>query len=108
MPECVFCQIIKRKARAKIEYEDEEVIAFWDIKPAAPIHILIVPKKHIESINEIKKEDQSLIGKLVFVAKKLAQKKEIEKSGFRLIINTGPWSGQIVPHLHVHLLGGGA
>lgn len=106
MSNCIFCQIVKHKLPAKIEYEDEELIAFWDIKPAARIHILIVPKKHIESVNELKKEDMGLVCRLIEVALQLAKKRKIEKSGFRLIINTGPWSGQIVAHLHLHLLGG--
>jgi histidine triad (HIT) family protein len=106
MSKCIFCQIAEKKAEAKIEYEDDEIIAFWDIKPAARIHILIVPKKHIESVNELTKKDQALIGKIILVAKELAKKKKIERTGYRLLVNTGPWSGQIVPHLHFHLLGG--
>lgn len=105
--ECIFCQIVQKKAPAKIVYEDEEVIAFWDIRPSAPIHLLIIPKKHLDSLNEAQKNDQFLLGKLILVAKQLAVEHKVDQSGFRLVINTGPWAGQIVHHLHLHLMGGG-
>jgi len=105
--ECIFCQIIQKKSPAKIVYEDEEVVAFWDIRPSAPIHLLIIPKKHLASLNEVKEADQLLLGKLLLVAKKLAAAHKIDRSGFRVVINTGPWAGQIVNHLHLHLMGGG-
>jgi len=104
---CVFCQIAKKAMPAKIEYEDEEVIAFWDINPSAPVHLLIIPKEHISSLNEIKPENQQLLGKMILVAKRLAEQKKIEQDGYRLVVNTGPWAGQIIHHLHLHLLGGG-
>ena len=106
MPECIFCKIAKKEAPAKIEYEDNDVMAFWDINPKAKIHLLIIPKRHIKSILDVKKEDMSLVCKLINVAQQLAKEKKIDKSGFRMTINTGPWSGQIVEHLHLHLTGG--
>lgn len=106
MTDCIFCQIAAGKLAAKIEYKDQEIIAFQDINPKAPIHILIIPKKHLSSINNLQAQDAELIGKLVLVAQKIAKEKGIAGSGFRLVFNTGPDSGQIVPHLHLHLLGG--
>uniref|UniRef100_A0A7V3J9H1 Histidine triad nucleotide-binding protein n=1 Tax=candidate division CPR3 bacterium TaxID=2268181 RepID=A0A7V3J9H1_UNCC3 len=103
---CVFCQIAKKAMPAKIEYEDEEIIAFWDINPSAPVHLLIIPKEHIASINDARPENQQLLGKMLLVAKRLAKQKKIEQNGYRLVINTGPWAGQIIHHLHLHLLGG--
>jgi len=106
MKECIFCQIIDHKIPAKIRYEDEEIIAFDDIKPKAPIHILIVPKDHIESLTQARESDLKILGKLMLTAKKIAQKLKILNQGFKIIINTGKGGGQIVPHLHLHLLGG--
>ena len=104
MPDCIFCKIINRKLPAKIEYEDEDILAFFDIKPAAKVHIIIVPKKHIESIKNIEKEDIEIIGKMIYTAKAIAQKKGLK--GYKLIFNVGREGGQIVDHLHLHLLGG--
>lgn len=83
------------------------MVAFWDINPKAKVHLLIVPKRHIRSIIELKDEDAPLIGKMVLVAKKLAEKKGIADDGYRLVFNAGKHSGQIVDHIHLHLLGGG-
>lgn len=104
--DCIFCKIVKKESPAKIEYEDKEIIVFWDIKPSAPVHLLVIPKKHISSLNEASEEDVLLLGKLLKVAKEMANKKNIAKSGYKVIINTGAWAGQIVPHLHLHLMGG--
>ena len=106
MTDCIFCQIAAKKLAAKIEYEDDEIIAFDDINPKAPVHILIIPKKHLTSINHLRAENAELVGKLILVAQKIAKAKKIDRSGYRLVFNTGPDSGQIVPHLHLHLLGG--
>lgn len=106
MKDCIFCSIIAKESPATIEYEDDDVLAFWDVDPKAPIHILIVPKKHITSITQIQKEDIPLIGKLVYVGKILAQKKQIDEDGYRLVFNVGRLGGQIVDHIHLHLLGG--
>jgi len=106
MTECVFCRIIAGKAPGEIVYSDEQATAFRDIHPVAPVHILIVPNKHIASLNDLTPEDEPLIGHLFTVARQLAQEQGIDGSGYRLIVNTGPHSGQAVFHLHLHLIGG--
>jgi len=100
--ECIFCKIIKKEMAADVVYEDNNIIAFKDIYPKAPVHILIVPKKHIESVNYVEEEDKDLMGELILVAKKIAQEKELK--GYKLSINVGRDGGQIVDHLHLHLL----
>jgi len=107
MEPCIFCAIAKKESPATLEYEDEDVVAFWDVNPKAKVHILIVPKKHIPSITQLKEGDEILIGKMVMVAKKLAEKKGIAEDGYRLCINAGKHSGQVVEHIHLHLMGGG-
>jgi len=105
---CIFCAIAKKESPATLEYEDEEIVAFWDVNPKAKVHILIVPKKHISSITELQEGvDELLIGKMVMVAKKLAEKKGIAEDGYRLVFNAGKHSGQVVEHVHLHLMGGG-
>ena len=107
LPEdCIFCKIVANKAPAEILYRDDLVTAFRDIHPAAPVHILIVPNKHIPSIKELTEEDESLIGHLHLVAKQIAVEEGIAESGYRLITNTGHDGGQVVYHLHLHLIGG--
>lgn len=106
MPNDIFCQIIEGKATANMVYQDADVVAFWDIHPRAPVHILIVPRKHILSVSELKEEDTLILGKMALAAKTIAKQQGIFDTGFRIIINTGPDSGMIVPHLHMHLLGG--
>lgn len=103
---CIFCKIIAKEAPATIVYADEQVTAFRDIHPVAPTHILIVPNRHIESVNFIEAEDEPLVGHLVAVAGKLARQEGIHHSGYRLIVNTGADGGQTVFHLHLHLIGG--
>jgi histidine triad (HIT) family protein len=102
----VFTKIINKKLPATIEYEDEDVIAFIPLRLQAPVHLLIVPKKEIYTINDATKEDTYLLGKLISVAKSLAKEKGIAETGYRLAINTNEDSGQSVFHIHVHLLGG--
>ncbi|MCG1012707.1 histidine triad nucleotide-binding protein [Tepidanaerobacter sp. GT38] len=104
--DCVFCKIINKEIPAKIAYEDDQVIAFHDINPQAPIHLLIIPKKHIASIMEIDEENGGLLKEIVRVAQNLAKENNIDKKGFRLVVNTGEEGGQTVQHLHFHLLGG--
>jgi len=105
--DCIFCQIVAGEVPTEILYQDEEVIAFRDINPQAPTHLIIIPKKHIPSLTHLSgKADASLIGHMVNVANQLAQKEGILESGYRLAINCGEWGGQLVPHLHMHLLGG--
>lgn len=106
MTDCLFCKIIEKKIPAKIAYEDDQVMAFHDINPQAPLHLLIIPKKHIASINDLQDRDSAVIGYLHLVAKKLAIEYKIEKAGFRLVINNGANAGQAVDHLHLHILGG--
>jgi histidine triad (HIT) family protein len=106
MPNDIFCQIIEGKASAKMVYQDADVVAFWDIHPRAPVHILIVPRKHILSVAELTEEDAPIVGKMALVAGIIAKQESIFDSGFRLVINSGPDSGMVVPHLHMHLLGG--
>jgi histidine triad (HIT) family protein len=102
----IFTRIINREIPATIVYEDDQVIAFKDINPAAPVHILIVPKKEITSINEVTPADEAVMGHLFIVAKQVASEQGIAESGYRLIVNTGENGGQEVPHIHLHLMGG--
>ena len=106
MDKDIFCQIIEGKLPAKIVYEDAEIVAFRDIYPKAPVHIVIVPRKHIRSIAELTEEDASILGKMALAADKIARQEGIFDSGFRLVLNSGHDSGMAVPHLHMHLLGG--
>ncbi|MCI9177605.1 MAG: histidine triad nucleotide-binding protein [Clostridia bacterium] len=106
MEDCIFCKIIKGEIPAEKVYEDEEIIAFEDIHPAAPIHVLIIPKKHIATLMNIENEDTVLMGKIIQTTKKIAKQLGIEENGFRLIANCGPDSGQEVMHIHFHLLAG--
>jgi histidine triad (HIT) family protein len=103
---CIFCKIVSNEAKAAIVYRDEQVTAFRDIHPVAPTHILIVPNKHIESVNALGIDDERLMGHLVTTAGKLAKEEGIDESGYRLITNTGANGGQAVFHLHLHLIGG--
>ena len=103
---CIFCKIVSNEAKATIVYRDEQVTAFRDIHPVAPIHILIVPNKHIDSVGTLELDDEQIIGHIFTVARKLADQEGISKGGFRMITNTGAHGGQTVFHLHVHLIGG--
>ncbi|OGF99074.1 histidine triad nucleotide-binding protein [Candidatus Gottesmanbacteria bacterium RIFCSPHIGHO2_02_FULL_39_14] len=106
MTDCIFCKIIKGEIPAKKVYEDKSVIAIYDINPKAPVHILIIPKKHISSLMEINKGDKNLIGGIILRLKTVAQELGLDKSGYKVVVNNGPGSGQLVFHLHFHLLGG--
>jgi histidine triad (HIT) family protein len=106
MPECIFCKIVNGQAPATIVYKENGINAFLDIHPVAPTHILIVPDKHISSVNDILPEDEALMGQLFSVARELAEREGIHKDGYRLIVNTGAHGGQVVYHLHMHLMGG--
>jgi histidine triad (HIT) family protein len=106
MNECIFCQIIAKKAPAEIVYQDKQATAFRDTRPAANTHLLIIPNRHISSSNELDESSEQEIGHLFTVARKLAQDEGVANSGYRLIINTGPDANQTVFHLHLHLLGG--
>ncbi len=104
--DCIFCRIVAGEIPADILYQDEKVIAFRDINPLAPTHLLIIPKKHISSLAYLSEAESSLIGDMVDAANQLAKREGVSESGYRLVINCGEQGGQLVPHLHMHLLGG--
>lgn len=106
MDDCIFCKIIKKEIPSTIVYEDEEIIAFNDVNPAAPIHILVVPKKHIETLLEVSAGDDKLISHIYQVINKIAKERGFADNGFRVIANCGKDSGQEVMHIHFHVLGG--
>ena len=105
MKDCLFCKIAKGKAPAEFIYEDDKFIAFKDINPKAPIHLLIVPKKHIQSLNHLELKDKEFIGELILVAQKIAREQKVS-NGYKLIFNVGRGGGQLIEHLHLHLLAG--
>ena len=106
MTDCIFCKIIAGEVPGTIVYRDEQVTAFRDIHPVAPTHILVVPNRHIDSVNALAESDELLIGHVFTVAKQLAAQEGFAEDGYRLIVNTGPHAGQAVFHIHLHLLGG--
>jgi histidine triad (HIT) family protein len=106
MKDCLFCKIIAKEIPAKIIYEDENVLAFEDVNPQAPVHILFIPKKHISTTLDIQESEDPLIGHLFRAAASIAKEKGVAERGFRLVMNTNPESGQSVYHIHLHLLGG--
>ena len=106
MSDCIFCKIVNKEVPTNFIYEDEEIVAFNDINPQAPIHILVIPKKHISSLVDLNEEDENLIGKIFGVINKIAKKEGIDKNGFRVIMNCGEDAGQEVKHLHFHILAG--
>jgi histidine triad (HIT) family protein len=103
---CIFCQIATGEKPGKVLYEDGLCVAFEDINPKAPVHFLVIPRKHVASLNENAQEDEALLGHLLIVAARLAREKNIDGTGFRTVINTNAEAGQTVFHLHVHVLGG--
>ena len=106
MSNCLFCKIIDGDIPSKKLYEDDEMLAFYDINPAAPVHFLVIPKKHIENLLELEAEDSLLIGRLFYKAKELAKEQGFEEKGGRFVINAKKDGGQTVDHLHIHFLGG--
>ncbi len=106
MTDCLFCKIANRDISSDIVYEDDHVVAFKDLTPAAPVHTLIIPKKHISTINDIEIEDQSLVGHMILTAKQLAAENNLSEPGFRLVMNCNSEGGQTIFHIHLHLLGG--
>ncbi|MFC1864929.1 histidine triad nucleotide-binding protein [Chloroflexota bacterium] len=104
--DCIFCKIVAGEIPANILYQDEGIIAFPDINPVAPAHLLIIPKKHIPSLTQLSEAESSLVGDMVNTANQLAKREGIAESGYRLVINCGEQGGQLVPHLHMHLIGG--
>jgi histidine triad (HIT) family protein len=103
---CIFCQIVAGERPAHVLYQDTLATAFHDIHPVGPTHVLVVPNRHIASVNDLMPEDEALVGHLFTVARQLAEQEGIAQSGYRLIVNTGPHAGQAVFHLHLHLIGG--
>jgi len=106
MPDCIFCRIARREAPADIVFEDDEVVAFRDVRPQAPVHLLIIPKAHLESLDKAGERDQALLGRMTLAAQELARQEGIAEKGYRLVLNTNRWAGQSVWHIHLHLLGG--
>jgi len=106
MADNIFAKIIRKEIPADIVYEDECTLAFRDVNPKAPVHVLIVPKDDLPRISEAKPEDEPLLGHLLIVAAEIARQQGIDESGYRLVVNKGAHAGESVPHLHVHLLGG--
>jgi histidine triad (HIT) family protein len=106
MPDCLFCKIIAREIPASIVYEDERVLAFNDINPQGPTHVLVVPKRHIATLNDLGEGDDSIVGELVRRAAAIAKERGIDAGGFRAVFNTNRDAGQTVFHIHLHLIGG--
>ena len=103
---CLFCKIARHEAPAKYVHEDDSVVAFEDIRPRAPTHLIVIPRRHIESLNDLSSQDEPIIGHLHSVAVTLARERGLDQSGYRVVINTGRNAGQSVFHIHLHLLGG--
>lgn len=104
--DCVFCNIVARSVPAKIIYEDDDVIVIPDILPKAPVHMLVITKRHIPTVSAMVESDEILFGKMIFVANKVAKDAKVEETGYRLSFNVGREGGQVVPHVHLHMLGG--
>lgn len=104
--QCIFCKIAKKEIPASILFQDDEIMAIKDIRPLAPVHVLIFPIKHIESVNDFKKKDAEMIGRMILMAKKIAEDLDTADRGYKLLFRTGEWGGQEVPHVHLHLIGG--
>ncbi|MFC2068893.1 histidine triad nucleotide-binding protein [Chloroflexota bacterium] len=104
--DCIFCDIITGTMPSNTVYQNDDIIAFRDINPQSPIHIIIIPKRHVSSLVELTDADSSLMGHMIIVANQLAKKEGVANSGYRLVINCRKQGGQLVPHIHLHLLGG--
>jgi histidine triad (HIT) family protein len=106
MENCIFCKIIERQAPARFVYEDDTAVAIEDLRPQAPVHLLVMPRKHLEGLSTMTVEDEGLIGHLHGIAAQLAQERGLASRGYRTVLNNGAGAGQSVFHLHVHVLGG--
>ena len=104
--DCVFCKIVRGEIPSQIIYRDKDVVVFPDINPVTPVHLMVIPVKHITSLAEVTDADTALVAKMVAVANKVAREQGLSVKGYRLTINSGPDAGQVVPHLHMHLQGG--
>lgn len=105
MKGCIFCKIVSKEIPAKIAAENSLALAFYDVNPQAPVHILVVPKEHISSVLEIKENHQEVLSQMIFLAQRVAKLEGVDQTGFRLVFNCGPDAGQAVDHLHLHVLG---
>lgn len=103
---CLFCKIAQKDLPATIIYEDSDILAFHDIKPQAPVHLLVIPKRHVATINDVQDSDTNLLGAMILCAKKLAKEQGLSEQGYRLVFNVNSGGGQEVYHIHLHLLGG--
>lgn len=105
---CIFCDIkeVNKDVPGNIIFEDETVIAFHNIYPLAPVHVLVIPKKHIATVNDLQDDEEGLVGHMILIAKKIAKDLQISEKGYKLIFRVGEWGGQEVEHLHLHILGG--
>jgi histidine triad (HIT) family protein len=106
MAGCLFCDVVNGNVKANIVYQDDSIVAFKDIRPQAPVHLLLIPRKHLAGVLDIEPEDHALIGEIFQVAARLARAQGIAESGFRVVVNSGADAGQSVFHLHYHLIGG--
>src|SRR4030042_34763 len=104
--DCIFCKIANGESKSNILYQDDKRVAFADINPKAPTHILVIPRKHIASVADLSEADEALMGHLFTIANRLAKQQGISTDGYRLVVNCGPHGGQMVAHLHLHILGG--
>ncbi len=104
--DCLFCKIAKREMNTEFLYEDDIVVVFRDINPAAPVHLLIVPKKHIRSVNDLIEEEKEIVAHMMYAARNMAKKENINESGYKLLFNVEKGGGQVIFHLHLHLIGG--
>ena len=106
MEDCIFCKIANKEIPSNIVYEDEEILAFRDINPVAPVHILVIPKKHFDTVLDLNEEDEALVGRIYTVLNKIAKQEGIDENGFRIVVNCKEDGGQEVKHLHFHIIGG--
>ena len=106
MADCIFCKIAAGTIPAKLVHEDESVVAFRDLNPQAPVHVLVIPRKHVATVNDLEAADAELVGKMALAAQKVAKAEAVADSGYRLVLNTNAQAGQSVFHIHMHLLGG--
>ncbi len=104
--DCIFCKIANKELASDIVYEDEQAVAFRDINPQAPVHVLVIPRKHVAGIKSATADDEAIVGHCVLLARSIAQQEGLAERGYRIVINSGADAGESVPHLHVHVLGG--
>lgn len=104
--ECIYCKIVKKEIPSAVVFESEDILAFKDINPIAPVHILVIPKRHIENINQLEENDADMVGRMILAAKRIAKEFDISEKGYKLLFRVGNWGGQEIPHIHLHLIGG--